>query len=115
MSFRSQANEAECYANEAQFEVVDATADAAPPSLVALTCWLVAWHATDTFYAVHQHGAKERGRRACPVTCTGSTVELPSEPDSGSVGSSSRVTSASGHHGASTGLAAFLESFNISR
>ena len=48
VSFRSQANEAECYANEAQFEVVDATADAAPPSLVALTCWLVAWHATDS-------------------------------------------------------------------
>ena len=68
-----------------------------------------------SFDAVHQHGAKERGRRACPVTCTGSTVELPSEPDSGSVGSSSRVTSASGHHGASAGLAAFLESFNISR
>ena len=50
------------------------------------------------------------------VTCTGSTVELLMEPESGSVGSSSRVTSASGHdHGASTGLAAFLESFNISR
>ena len=49
------------------------------------------------------------------VTCTGSTVELPSEPDSGSIGSSSRVKRASGYHGASTGLAALLESFNISR
>ena len=49
------------------------------------------------------------------VTCTGSTVELPSEPDSGSIGSSSRVKRASGHHDASTGLAALLESFNISR
>ena len=48
VSFRSQTNEAKCYAIEAQFEVVDATADAAPPSLVALTCWLVAWHATDS-------------------------------------------------------------------
>ena len=34
------------YAIEAEFEVVDATADAAPPRLVALTCWLVAWQAT---------------------------------------------------------------------
>ena len=33
VSFRSQANEAKCYAIEAQFEVVDATADAAPPSV----------------------------------------------------------------------------------
>ena len=49
------------------------------------------------------------------VTCTGSTVELPMEPESGSVGSSSRVSSASGHHGASTGLVALLQSFNISR
>ena len=49
------------------------------------------------------------------ATCTGSTVELPSEPDSGSIGSSSRVKRASGYHGASTGLAALLESFNISR
>ena len=48
VSFRSQTNEAKCYAIEAQFEVVDATTDAAPPSLVALTCWLVAWHATDS-------------------------------------------------------------------
>ncbi len=48
VSFRSQTNEAKCYAIEAQFEFVDATADAAPPSLVALTCWLVAWHATDS-------------------------------------------------------------------
>ena len=37
VSFRSQANEAKCYAIEAQFEVVDPIADAAPPSLVALT------------------------------------------------------------------------------
>ena len=49
------------------------------------------------------------------VTCTGSTVELPMEPESGSVGSSSRVSSASGHHGTSTGLVALLQSFNISR
>ena len=36
-SFRSQANEAKCYAIEAQFEVVDPIAHAAPPRLVALT------------------------------------------------------------------------------
>ena len=43
------------------------------------------------------------------------TVELPAKPDSGSAGSSSRVSSASGHHGTSTGLVALLQSFNISR
>ena len=37
VSFRSQANEAKCYAIEAHFEVVDPIADAAPPRLVALT------------------------------------------------------------------------------
>ena len=37
VSFRSQANEAKCYAIEAQFEVVDPIAHAAPPRLVALT------------------------------------------------------------------------------
>ena len=49
------------------------------------------------------------------ATCPGSTVELPSEPDPGSVGSSSRVSSASEHHGASFGVVALLESSNISR
>ena len=44
-----------------------------------------------------------------------STVELPSKPDSGSAGSSSRVSIASRHCGASTGLVAILESSNISR
>ena len=48
------------------------------------------------------------------ATCTGSTVELPSEPDPGSVGSSSRVSVASEHHGPSTRLVAILESSNIS-
>ena len=37
VSFRSQANEAKCYAIEAQFEVVDPIADAALPSLMALS------------------------------------------------------------------------------
>ena len=37
VSFRSQANEAKCYAIEVQFEVVNPIADAAPPRLVALT------------------------------------------------------------------------------
>ena len=37
VSFRSQTNEAKCYAIEAQFEVVDPIAHAAPPRLVALT------------------------------------------------------------------------------
>ena len=70
----------------------------------------------ESFDAVHQHCAKERGRRACPGHLHWlNRGVLPSEPDSGSIGSSSRVKRASGHHGASTGLAALLEGFNISR
>ena len=49
------------------------------------------------------------------VTCTDSTVELPLEAESASIGSSSRVRSASGHHGASTVLVDPFESSNISR
>ena len=49
------------------------------------------------------------------ATCTGSTVELPSKPDSGSAGSSSRVSFASRHCGASTGLVALLEISNFAR
>ena len=49
------------------------------------------------------------------VTSTGSVVELPEEPDPGFSGSSYRAKIASGHHGASTGLVALLQSFNISR
>ena len=37
------------------------------------------------------------------VTSTGSVVELPEKPDPGFSGSSSRVRSASTHHGASSG------------
>ena len=44
-----------------------------------------------------------------------STVELPSKPDPGSAGSSSRVRIASRHCGASTGLVALLEISNFAR
>ena len=44
-----------------------------------------------------------------------STVELPSKPDSGSAGSSSRVSIASRHCGASTGRVALLEISNFAR